>query len=213
MERNTGSEKTNFKQWIVVGVLVLAIALIMYFKVVTQRKTETQNKNRSANITGLLNANKTYYIKDYDKEDDSSYGVSKFKSVVLLGYDNVKPGVVQKVSEFGETKDEDYLFVAERKGKKEISVLLKKPVVLSHEVTTDLSTSSVTETNNLVSNLKRQIEKELISSKDQESIFEDTKSILKTYLEALGYESVAITEKQQLAVHTHSEHKFQKRGD
>lgn len=195
MERNTGSEKTNFKQWIVVGVIVLAIALIMYFMVVTKRKTETYNKNLSANITGLLNANKTYYIKDYDKEDDSSYGVSKFKSVVLLGYDNVKPGVVQKVSEFGETKDEDYLFVAERKGKKEISVLLKKPVVLSHEVTTDLSTSSVTETNNLVSNLKRQIEKELISSKDQESIFEDTKSILKTYLEALGYESVAITEK------------------
>lgn len=195
MERNTGSQKTNFKQWIVVGVLVLAIALIMYFMVVTKRKTETYNKNLSANITGLLNANKTYYIKDYDKEDDSSYGVSKFKSVVLLGYDNVKPGVVQKVSEFGETKDEDYLFVAERKGKKEISVLLKKPVVLSHEVTTDLSTSSVTETNNLVSNLKRQIEKELISSKDQESIFEDTKSILKTYLEALGYESVTITEK------------------
>lgn len=195
MERNTGSEKTNFKQWIVVGVLVLAIALIMYFMVVTKRKTETYNKNLSANITGLLNANKTYYIKDYDKEDDSSYGVSKFKSVVLLGYDNVKPGVVQKVSEFGETKDEDYLFVAERKGKKEISVLLKKPVVLSHEVTTDLSTSSVTETNNLVSTLKRQIEKELISSKDQESIFEDTKSILKTYLEALGYESVTITEK------------------
>ena len=195
MERNTGSEKTNFKQWIVVGVLVLAIALIMYFMVVTKRKTETYNKNLSANITGLLNANKTYYIKDYDKEDDSSYGVSKFKSVVLLGYDNVKPGVVQKVSEFGETKDEDYLFVAERKGKKEISVLLKKKVVLSHEVTTDLSTSSVTETNNLVSNLKRQIEKELISSKDQESIFEDTKSILKTYLEALGYESVTITEK------------------
>ena len=195
MERNTGSEKTNFKQWIVVGVLVLAIALIMYFMVVTKRKTETYNKNLSANITGLLNANKTYYIKDYDKEDDSSYGVSKFKSVVLLGYDNVKPGVDQKVSEFGETKDEDYLFVAERKGKKEISVLLKKPVVLSHEVTTDLSTSSVTETNNLVSNLKRQIEKELISSKDQESIFEDTKSILKTYLEALGYESVVITEK------------------
>lgn len=195
MERNTGSEKTNFKQWIVVGVLVLAIALIMYFMVVTKRKTETYNKNLSANITGLLNANKTYYIKDYDKEGDSSYGVSKFKSVVLLGYDNVKPGVVQKVSEFGETKDEDYLFVAERKGKKEISVLLKKPVVLSHEVTTDLSTSSVTETNNLVSNLKRQIEKELISSKDQESIFEDTKSILKTYLEALGYESVVITEK------------------
>ena len=195
MERNTGSEKTNFKQWIVVGVLVLAIALIMYFMVVTKRKTETYNKNLSANITGILNANKTYYIKDYDKEDDSSYGVSKFKSVVLLGYDNVKPGVVQKVSEFGETKDEDYLFVAERKGKKEISVLLKKPVVLSHEVTTDLSTSSITETNNLVSNLKRQIEKELISSKDQESIFEDTKSILKTYLEALGYESVVITEK------------------
>lgn len=195
MERNTGSEKTNYKQWIVVGVLVLAIALIMYFMVVTKRKTETYNKNLSANITGLLNANKTYYIKDYDKEDDSSYGVSKFKSVVLLGYDNVKPGVVQKVSEFGETKDEDYLFVAERKGKKEISVLLKKPVVLSHEVTTDLNASSVTETNNLVSNLKRQIEKELISSKDQESIFEDTKSILKTYLEALGYESVTITEK------------------
>ena len=195
MERNTGSEKTNFKQWIVVGVLVLAIALIMYFMVVTKRKTETYNKNLSANITGLLNSNKTYYIKDYDKEDDSSYGVSKFKSVVLLGYDNVKPGVVQKVSEFGETKDEDYLFVAERKGKKEISVLLKKPVVLSHEVTTDLNASSVTETNNLVSNLKRQIEKELISSKDQESIFEDTKSILKTYLEALGYESVVITEK------------------
>lgn len=195
MEKNAGTEKTNFKQWIVVGVLVLAIALIMYFMVVTKRKTETYNKNLSANITGLLNANKTYYIKDYDKEDDSSYGVSKFKSVVLLGYDNVKPGVVQKVSEFGETKDEDYLFVAERKGKKEISVLLKKPVVLSHEVTTDLSTSSVTETNNLVSNLKRQIEKELISSKDQESIFEDTKSILKTYLEALGYESVTITEK------------------
>lgn len=195
MERNTGSQKTNFKQWIVVGVLVLAIALIMYFMVVTKRKTETYDKNLSANITGLLNANKTYYIKDYDKEDDSSYGVSKFKSVVLLGYDNVKPGVVQKVSEFGETKDDDYLFVAERKGKKEISVLLKKPVVLSHEVTTDLSTSSVTETNNLVSNLKRQIEKELISSKDQESIFEDTKSILKTYLEALGYESVVITEK------------------
>nr|WP_311444621.1 hypothetical protein [Ezakiella coagulans] len=195
MERNTGSEKTNFKQWIVVGVLVLAIALIMYFMVVTKRKTETYNKNLSANITGLLNANKTYYIKDYDKEDDSSYGVSKFKSVVLLGYDNVKPGVVQKVSEFGETKEEDYLFVAERKGKKEISVLLKKPVVLSHEVTTDLNASSVTETNNLVSNLKRQIEKELISSKDQESIFEDTKSILKTYLEALGYESVTITEK------------------
>lgn len=195
MERNTGSEKTNFKQWIVVGVLVLAIALIIYFMVVTKQKTESYNKNLSANITGLLNANKTYYIKDYDKEDDSSYGVSKFKSVVLLGYDNVKPGVVQKVSEFGETKDEDYLFVAERKGKKEISVLLKKPVVLSHEVTTDLSTSSVTETNNLVSNLKRQIEKELISSKDQESIFEDTKSILKTYLEALGYESVTITEK------------------
>ncbi len=195
MERNTGSEKTNFKQWIVVGVLVLAIALIMYFMVVTKRKTETYNKNLSANITGLLNANKTYYIKDYDKEDDSSYGVSKFKSVVLLGYDNVKPGVVQKVSEFGETKDEDYLFVAERKGKKEISVLLKKPVVLSHEVTTDLNASSVTETNNLVSNLKRQIEKELISSRDQESIFEDTKSILKTYLEALGYENVTITEK------------------
>lgn len=195
MERNTGSEKTNFKQWIVVGVLVLAIALIMYFMVVTKRKTESYNKNLSANITGLLNANKTYYIKDYDKEDDSSYDVSKFKSVVLLGYDNEKPGVVQKVSEFGETKDEDYLFIAERKGKKEISVLLKKPVVLSHEVTTDLSTSSVTETNNLVSNLKRQIEKELISSKDQESIFEDTKSILKTYLEALGYESVVITEK------------------
>lgn len=142
-----------------------------------------------------MNANKTYYIKDYDKEDDSSYGVSKFKSVVLLGYDNAKPGVVQKVAEFGETKDEDYLFVAERKGKKEINVLLKKPVVLSHEVTTDLSTSSVTETNDLVSNLKRRIEKELISSKDQESIFEDTKSILKTYLEALGYENVKITEK------------------
>lgn len=195
MERNTGSEKTNFKQWIVVGVLVLAIALIIYFMVVAKQKTESYNKNLSANITGLLNANKTYYIKDYDKEDDSLYGVSKFKSVVLLGYDNENPGVVQKVNEFGETKDEDYLFVAERKGKKEISVLLKKPVVLSHEVTTDLSTSSVTETNNLVSNLKRQIEKELISSKDQESIFEDTKSILKTYLEALGYESVTITEK------------------
>lgn len=195
MERNTGSEKTNFKQWIVVGVLVLAIALIIYFMVVAKQKTESYNKNLSANITGLLNANKTYYIKDYDKEDDSLYGVSKFKSVVLLGYDNENPGVVQKVNEFGETKDEDYLFIAERKGKKEISVLLKKPVVLSHEVTTDLSTSSVTETNNLVSNLKRQIEKELISSKDQESIFEDTKSILKTYLEALGYESVTITEK------------------
>ena len=68
-------------------------------------------------------------------------------------------------------------------------------MVLSHEVTTDLSTSSVTETNDLVSNLKRRIEKELISSKDQESIFEDTKSILKTYLEALGYENVKITEK------------------
>ena len=195
MERNTGTEKTNFKQWIVVGVLVLAIALIIYFMVSTKKKTETYNQNLSANITGLLNANKTYYIKDYDKEDDSSYGVSKFKSVVLLGYDNVKPGVVQKVAEFGETKDEDYLFVAERKGKKEINVLLKKPVVLSHEVTTDLSTSSVTETNDLVSNLKRRIEKELISSKDQESIFEDTKSILKTYLEALGYENVQITEK------------------
>lgn len=195
MERNTGTEKTNFKQWIVVGVLVLAIALIIYFMVATKKKTETYNQNLSANITGLLNANKTYYIKDYDKEDDSSYGVSKFKSVVLLGYDNVKPGVVQKVAEFGETKDEDYLFIAERKGKKEINVLLKKPVVLSHEVTTDLSTSSVTETNDLVSNLKRRIEKELISSKDQESIFEDTKSILKTYLEALGYENVKITEK------------------
>lgn len=195
MERNTGSEKTNFKQWIVVGVLVLAIALIIYFMVATKKKTETYNQNLSANITGLLNANKTYYIKDYDKEDDSSYGVSKFKSVVLLGYDNAKPGVVQKVAEFGETKDEDYLFIAERKGKKEINVHLKKPVVLSHEVTTDLSTSSVTETNDLVSNLKRRIEKELISSKDQESIFEDTKSILKTYLEALGYENVKITEK------------------
>lgn len=195
MEKNAGTEKTNFKQWIVVGVLVLAIALIIYFMVSTKKKTETYNQNLSANITGLLNSNKTYYIKDYDKEDDSSYGVSKFKSVVLLGYDNVKPGVVQKVSEFGETKDEDYLFVAERKGKKEINVLLKKPVVLSHEVTTDLSTSSVTETNDLVSNLKRRIEKELISSKDQESIFEDTKSILKTYLEALGYENVKITEK------------------
>lgn len=195
MEKNAGAEKTNFKQWIVVGVLVLAIALIIYFMVATKKKTETYNQNLSANITGLLNANKTYYIKDYDKEDDSSYGVSKFKSVVLLGYDNVKPGVVQKVAEFGETKDEDYLFIAERKGKKEINVLLKKPVVLSHEVTTDLSTSSVTETNDLVSNLKRRIEKELISSKDQESIFEDTKSILKTYLEALGYENVKITEK------------------
>ncbi len=195
MEKNTGSEKTNFKQWIVVGVLVLAIALIIYYMVATKKKTETYNQNLSANITGLLNANNTYYIKDYDKEDDSSYGVSKFKSVVLLGYDNVKPGVVQKVAEFGETKDEDYLFIAERKGKKEINVLLKKPVVLSHEVTTDLSTSSVTETNDLVSNLKRRIEKELISSKDQESIFEDTKSILKTYLEALGYENVKITEK------------------
>lgn len=195
MEKNTGTEKTNFKQWIVVGVLVLAIALIIYFMVATKKKTETYNQNLSANITGLLNANKTYHIKDYDKEDDSSYGVSKFKSVVLLGYDNAKPGVVQKVAEFGETKDEDYLFVAERKGKKEINVLLKKPVVLSHEVTTDLSTSSVTETNDLVSNLKRRIEKELISSKDQESIFEDTKSILKTYLEALGYENVKITEK------------------
>lgn len=195
MEKNTGSEKTNFKQWIVVGVLVLAIALIIYFMVATKKKTETYNQNLSANITGLLNANKTYYIKDYDKEDDSSYGVSKFKSVVLLGYDNAKPGVVQKVAEFGETKDEDYLFIAERKGKKEINILLKKPVVLSHEVTTDLSTSSVTETNDLVSNLKRRIENELISSKDQESIFEDTKSILKTYLEALGYENVKITEK------------------
>lgn len=195
MERNAGTEKKNFKQWIVVGVLVLAIALIIYFMVATKKKTETYNQNLSANITGLLNSNKTYYIKDYDKEDDSSYGVSKFKSVVLLGYDNVKPGVVQKVAEFGETKDEDYLFIAERKGKKEINVLLKKPVVLSHEVTTDLSTSSVTETNDLVSNLKRRIEKELISSKDQESIFEDTKSILKTYLEALGYENVKITEK------------------
>lgn len=195
MERNAGTEKKNFKQWIVVGVLVLAIALIIYFMVATKKKTETYNQNLSANITGLLNANKTYYIKDYDKEDDSSYGVSKFKSVVLLGYDNAKPGVVQKVAEFGETKDEDYLFIAERKGKKEINVLLKKPVVLSHEVTTDLSTSSVTETNDLVSNLKRRIEKELISSKDQESIFEDTKSILKTYLEALGYENVQITEK------------------
>lgn len=195
MEKNAGAEKTNFKQWIVVGVLVLAIALIIYFMVATKKKTETYNQNLSANITGLLNANKTYYIKDYDKEDDSSYGVSKFKSVVLLGYDNVKPGVVQKVAEFGETKDEDYLFIAERKGKKEINVILKKPVVLSHEVTTDLSTSSVTETNDLVSNLKRRIEKELISSKDQESIFEDTKSILKTYLEALGYENVKITEK------------------
>lgn len=173
----------------------MAIALIIYFMVATKKKTETYNQNLSANITGLLNANKTYYIKDYDKEDDSSYGVSKFKSVVLLGYDNVKPGVVQKVAEFGETKDEDYLFIAERKGKKEINVILKKPVVLSHEVTTDLSTSSVTETNDLVSNLKRRIEKELISSKDQESIFEDTKSILKTYLEALGYENVKITEK------------------
>ena len=195
MEKNAGTEKTNFKQWIVVGVLVLAIALIIYFMVATKKKTETYNQNLSANITGLLNANKTYYIKDYDKEDDSSYGVSKFKSVVLLGYDNVKPGVVQKVAEFGETKDEDYLFIAERKGKKEINILLKKPVVLSHEVTTDLSTSSVTETNDLVSNLKRRIEKELISSKDQESIFKDTKSILKTYLEALGYENVKITEK------------------
>ena len=195
MEKNAGTEKTNFKQWIVVGVLVLAIALIIYFMVATKKKTETYNQNLSANITGLLNANKTYYIKDYDKEDDSSYGVSKFKSVVLLGYDNVKPGVVQKVAEFGETKDEDYLFIAERKGKKEINILLKKPVVLSHEVTTDLSTSSVTETNDLVSNLKRRIEKELISSKDQESIFEDTKSILKTYLGALGYENVKITEK------------------
>lgn len=195
MEKNAGTEKTNFKQWIVVGVLVLAIALIIYFMVATKKKTETYNQNLSANITGLLNANKTYYIKDYDKEDDSSYGVSKFKSVVLLGYDNSKPGVVQKVAEFGETKDEDYLFIAERKGKKEINILLKKPVVLSHEVTTDLSTSSVTETNDLVSNLKRRIEKELISSKDQESIFEDTKSILKTYLEALGYENVKITEK------------------
>lgn len=195
MERNAGTEKKNFKQWIVVGVLVLAIALIIYFMVSTKKKTETYNQNLSANITGLLNSNKTYYIKDYDKEDDSSYGVSKFKSVVLLGYDNAKPGVVQKVAEFGETKDEDYLFIAERKGKKEINVLLKKPVVLSHEVTTDLSTSSVTETNDLVSNLKRRIEKELISSKDQESIFEDTKSILKTYLEALGYENVKITEK------------------
>ena len=195
MEKNAGTEKTNFKQWIVVGVLVLAIALIIYFMVATKKKTETYNQNLSANITGLLNANKTYYIKDYDKEDDSSYGVSKFKSVVLLGYDNVKPGVVQKVAEFGETKDEDYLFIAERKGKEEINVLLKKPVVLSHEVTTDLRTSSVTETNDLVSNLKRRIEKELISSKDQESIFEDTKSILKTYLEALGYENVKITEK------------------
>lgn len=195
MERNAGTEKKNFKQWIVVGVLVLAIALIIYFMVATKKKTETYNQNLSANITGLLNSNKTYYIKDYDKEDDSSYGVSKFKSVVLLGYDNVKPGVVQKVAEFGETKDEDYLFIAERKGKKEINILLKKPVVLSHEVTTDLSTSSVTETNDLVSNLKRRIEKELISSKDQESIFEDTKSILKTYLEALGYENVKITEK------------------
>lgn len=195
MEKNTGSEKMNFKQWIVVGVLVLAIALIIYFMVATKKKTETYNQNLSANITGLLNTNKTYYIKDYDKDDDSSYGVSKFKSVVLLGYDNAKPGVVQKVAEFGETKDEDYLFIAERKGKKEINILLKKPVVLSHEVTTDLSTSSVTETNDLVSNLKRRIEKELISSKDQESIFEDTKSILKTYLEALGYENVKITEK------------------
>ena len=195
MEKNAGTEKTNFKQWIVVGVLVLAIALIIYFMVATKKKTETYNQNLSANITGLLNANKTYYIRGYDKEDDSSYGVSKFKSVVLLGYDNAKPGVVQKVAEFGETKDEDYLFIAERKGKKEINVLLKKPVVLSHEVTTDLSTSSVTETNDLVSNLKRRIEKELISSKDQESIFEDTKSILKTYLEALGYENVKITEK------------------
>lgn len=195
MEKNAGTEKTNFKQWIVVGVLVLAIALIIYFMVATKKKTETYNQNLSANITGLLNANKTYYIKDYDKEDDSSYGVSKFKSVVLLGYDNVKPGVVQKVAEFGETKDEDYLFIAERKGKKEINILLKKPVVLSHEVTTDLSTSSVTETNDLVSNLKRRIEKELISSKDQESIFEDTKSILKTYLGALGYENVKIMEK------------------
>lgn len=195
MEKNAGTEKTNFKQWIVVGVLVLAIALIIYFMVATKKKTETYNQNLSANITGLLNANKTYYIKDYDKEDDSSYGVSKFKSVVLLGYDNAKPGVVQKVAEFGETNDEDYLFIAERKGKKEINILLKKPVVLSHEVTTDLSTSSVTETNDLVSNLKRRIEKELISSKDQESIFEDTKSILKTYLGALGYENVKITEK------------------
>lgn len=68
MEKNAGTEKTNFKQWIVVGVLVLAIALIIYFMVATKKKTETYNQNLSANITGLLNANKTYYIKDYDKE-------------------------------------------------------------------------------------------------------------------------------------------------
>lgn len=38
MEKNAGTEKTNFKQWIVVGVLVLAIALIIYFMVATKKK-------------------------------------------------------------------------------------------------------------------------------------------------------------------------------
>lgn len=188
-------KKPNFKQWAIVAILIILIAAIIYFMVVTKKKNEEYNMKLQENITRLLDSNKTYYIKDYDKDNSDDYNVKKFKSVVLLGYDKSTPGVVSDVDKFGEVKDDNYSFVAERIGKDKISVILKKPIVLSHEIASDLEGTSVTETNEVVSNLKRKIEKDLISSKDRLSIFKCTKEVLKAYLLALGYEEVKIIEK------------------
>lgn len=193
--RENVDKKPNYKQWAIVALLVLIIAAIIYFMVITKKKNEEYNVKLQENITRLLDSNKTYYIKDYDKDDSEEYSVKKFKSVVLLGYDKEKPGVVSEVDKFGEVKDEGYAFVAERIGKDTINVTLKKPIVLSHEIASDLEGTSVTETNEVVSSLKRKIEKDLISSKDQKSIFNDTKEVLKAYLIALGYKEVKILEK------------------
>lgn len=193
--REDDGRKPNYRQWAIVALLVVVIAAIIYFMVITKKKNEEYNVKLQENITRLLDSNKTYYIKDYDKDNSDEYEVNKFKSVVLLGYAKEKPGVVSEVDKFGEVKDEDYAFVAERIGKKSINVTLKKPIVLSHEIASDLEGTSVTETNEVVSNIKRKIEKDLISSKDQKSIFNDTKEVLRAYLVALGYEEVNILEK------------------
>lgn len=193
--REDSLKKPNYKQWAIVALLVILIAAVIYFMVVTKKKNEEYNVKLQENITRLLDSNKTYYIKDYDKDYSDDYKVKKFKSVVLLGYDKKNPGVVSEVDKFGEIKDSDYAFIAERIGKDKINLTLKKPIVLSHEISSDLEGTSVTETNEVVSSLKRKIEKDLISSKDQKSIFDDTKEVLKAYLQALGYEEVNILEK------------------
>lgn len=187
-------KKTKVKEYFAIALLVIIIALVIYFMVITNKRNEEYNTQLCDNISGLIGSSKSYYITDYDKDDIYKYDVKKFRSVIQLGYGDSN-GVVAKVSNYGEVKDEGYVFVAERIGKKKIRVLLNEPEVLSHDIYMENSHESITEANDKTAKLKQKIEGELISSKDKETVFVNTENIIKAYLTALGYTDVEIIKK------------------